>query len=149
MALIKLFTFLIILQLFYSFGITILTYALMPFGLQTLTVTLQPFQNQTEDQSSIATRIQSSTQNQINIPLVDLAFLVVYTGNIFIDLVLNFFTALPGMFNLLVDGLCLLFNVNAYYTVSIKLFIFAFLTITYFISIMAFLLSLRSRGSVV
>jgi len=149
MALIKLFTFLVILQLFYSFGVTTLTYALAPFGLTTLAVTIQPFQNQTEDTSAIASRIQSTTQSTINVPLVDLAFLVVYTGNIFIDLVLNFFTALPGMFNLLVDGLCLLFNVDAYYAVTIKLFIFVFLTITYFISIIAFILSLRSRGSIV
>lgn len=149
MALIKWFTFLVILQLFYSFGVTTLTYALAPFGIQTMTVTLQPFQNETVEGTEIASRIESATQSKINVPLVDLAFLVVYTGNIFIDLVMNFLTALPGMFNLLVDGLCLLFNVDAYYAVSIKLFIFILLTVTYFISIIVFLLNLRSRGSIV
>ena len=149
MAISRFFTFLIVLQLFYSFGITLLTYGLSGFNIQTMTLTMQPFQNQTVSQEDIASQIQSSTQSQINIPLVDLGSLVFYSGNIFLDLLINFFTALPGMFNLLVDAFCLLFNTPVFYATSIKLFIYVFLSVIYFISLIGFILSLRSRGATI
>jgi hypothetical protein len=137
------------LQIFYSFGMTLLAYTLVPFNTPTMALTLQPFQQQSVNQTSIANQIQASTNSQINIPLVDLGSLVFYSGNIFLDLMINFFAALPGMFNLLIDGFCLLFQVPAFFAVTIKLTIYVVLTVTYFIALMSFLLTVRSRGAMV
>jgi hypothetical protein len=108
---------------------------------------LQPFQNATSSQTDITSKVQSSFSSSRKIPVIELAFLVFYTGNIVIDMIANFITALPGMFNLLVTALCMLFNVPAFYAVAIKLIIFSMLTVLYVLMLIQFLLSIVSRGA--
>ena len=145
MALMRFFQFLLIMQLFYSFGMTLLVYSLSPYTVNALA--LQPFQNVSASQADITSKVQSSFSSSRKMPIVELAFLVFYTGNIVIDLIANFITALPGMFNLLITALCMLFNVPAFYAVAIKLIIFSMLTVMYVLMLIQFLLTIVSRGA--
>lgn len=150
MGAIRYFKFLIMLQLFYSLGVTFLVYSLQPFGITTLSIQSQPFINKTADSASLQNQIQNAMKSQMNIPLIDLGALVFYSGNILVDMFVNFFTMLPGMFNLVIDGFSYFFaGVEVYYIVAIKVLTFAFLTIMYFIMLIQFLLSVRARGATV
>lgn len=145
----KYFYAIITIQLVYSFCVTILVWGLSGYNLQTMTLAMQPFQNQTINPSALSSQIQSATQSQLHIPLIDLGSLVFYSGNLIFDLIVNFFTALPGMFNLLVDALCLLFNVPVFLANTLKVAIFTMLSISYFIALISFILSIRSRGATI
>lgn len=149
MAVMQFFTAIIILQLFYSFSFTMIAYALAPFNLNNMQLTYQPFQSQIISTNDLASKVQTAASNQLNIPLYDLGALVYFSGNIVIDLIINFFTALPGIFNLIVDAFCMVFNIPAYYAITIKITIFTILTITYFIMLIQFVLGIRSRGAMV
>lgn len=132
-------------QLFWSFLFTILL-ATMPTASLTH---LQVFSNQDAqiDISSVSTDIEDSIDDQLNIPLVDTGSLLFYSGNIVIDLMLNFLTAVPSMFTLLLEGLFLIIPVDAYLQNWIKLFTFALVGVMYMLGLMSFLSSFRSgRG---
>jgi len=143
----KYFTFIIMIQLFYSFGATLLTHALQPFNVNPLY--LQEYQNISTDITNITGRIESTTQSQLNIPLIDLGALVFYSGNIIVDLMLNFFFALPSMLTILVTTFTNIFSLDAYLASQLKLFVFSIVSILYFLNLLAFILNIRSRGSIV
>lgn len=136
-------------QLLYTFIFTILANVLVPFGIPTLNQQLAPYQNQTVNQQGLAAQIQQSTTNQLNIPLVDLGSLVFYSGNILLDLMINFVTAIPGLFNLILDGLFIVVPIGAFFEVTIKTTVYVFLTITYLISLVLFIIGMRSRGAMI
>lgn len=136
-------------QILYTFIFTVLAHALVPFGIPTFAQQLQPYQNQTINQQDLASKIQSSTTNQLNIPLVDLGSLVFYSGNILLDLMINFVTAIPGLFNLILDGLFIMVPIGAFYELTIKTTVYVFLTITYLITLIIFIMSVRSRGATI
>ena len=132
-------------QLFWSFAFTILIATIPVASLNFV----QPFANQDAqiDISSVSTDMESSIDSQLNIPLVDAGALLFYSGNIVIDLMLNFLTAVPSMFTLLLSGLFLIIPVDAFLQKWILLFTFALVGIMYMLGLMAFLSAFRSgRG---
>jgi len=137
------------LQILYAFCITIIVHALVPFGTPTLSDQLIPYQNRAINQTALAGQMQASTTSQINIPLVDLGSLVFYSGNIILDLMINFLGALPGLFNLVLDGLFMLFPIDVFYQVTIKTTVYVFLTVTYLLMLITFIMSIRSRGATI
>jgi len=141
------FKYIITAQLFYSFAITVLSHALTPFSVNSLY--LLPYQNVTTDITNVSAQIEAATQSQLDIPLIDLGALVFYSGNIVVDLLLNFFFALPSLFTLLVNGFTMLFNVDAYLAAQFKLFMFGIISVLYFLNLLAFILNIRSRGTIV
>ena len=60
--------------------------------------------------NDIAGDVQGGLDQQSNVPLVEVGALVFYSGNILIDLILNFVTAIPQMIGLLINGLAVLFG---------------------------------------
>lgn len=143
----RFFVAIIVIQLFYSFGVTILSHTLSDFPVNNEALT--PYTDEQIDITDISGRIESTTQNQLNIPLIDLGALVFYSGNIIVDLMLNFFLAVPSLFTLVVSGFSLFFNVDAFLMTQIKIFLFAVVTIIYFLNMVAFVLNIRSGRTVV
>ena len=143
----KLFMTIMIAQLFYSFGVTIITYAIQPFNVDTSL--LSEYQNSTMSMSNVTSKIEEVTKSQLNIPLIDLGALVFYSGNIVVDLMLNFFFALPSIMSLIVGAFTTFFNLDAYLASMLKLFIYTVVTLIYFWYLIAFILSIRSRGTIV
>jgi hypothetical protein len=140
---------LLMVQLFFSFSITLIAYSLAPFNIPTLSLVFQNFEAQTQNQTALANQINSANTSTLHLPLIDLGALVFFTGNIIVDLLINFITAIPGLVNLLVDALTMLVPLPANLAVQIKLTVYVVATITYLIMLMEFVMTVRSRGATI
>jgi len=144
----KYFVGIIVLQIFYSIGITLLSHGLIgldpSFGSY-----LTDYQTYATSLENMTSQIEDSLNRQLNIPIVDLGSLVFYSGNIIVDLMLNFFFAVPSLITLLTNTIVNIFPIDVFIASYIKLGLFSFLSITYFISLLAFITNIRSRGGIV
>lgn len=141
-----LFKMVIIIQLFYAFAITLLVYAVPADSLNYVT----SFQDLATDidLETVSTDIQDSVQDQLDIPVVELGALIFYSGNIIIDLLLNFFFAIPQMIGLFINGFMMLFNVDSYLFAVVELFSGVIVTVLYFIGLIQLLGNIRSGGRI-
>lgn len=142
MELMEMFKLIIIVQLFFSFAITGLAYAIPDDALNYVTSFSNPADEITFE--GVTEEVQDSLEQQTNIPVIDLGALVFYSGNILIDLLLNFVFAIPQMLGLLVHGLMLLLNVDTYLIGLVQGFASAVVLALYVIGIMQLLTSIRS-----
>lgn len=142
------FRVLIYVMLFYSVSITLLAYALPAGALNFVTV----FSEGTQDTSSLDNlnaEVQDSLTRQTNIPVIELGALVFYSGNILVDLLVNFVYALPQMFGLLIHGITSLFNLDAYIFQTIQAFATILMTVMYILGIIQLITGLRSGTNIV
>lgn len=99
------------------------------------------------DISSITSQVDLNVQSQTSLPLVDLGALLFYSGNLFLDLAVNFLTALPQMTVLVINIILSLISPDAVFSQSIKLLLQSVLFVGYMFSLIGLLLNLRSgRG---
>jgi hypothetical protein len=129
-------------QLFYGFGITLLAYSLPTETVNLINTYEGPRDNL--DVEDISETIESNLQSQLNIPIVDIGSLVFFSGNILIDMVINFFTAIPSMLTIAISSFFMFFPVDAFIATQIKLLFWVFAAIIYFIAFLSFIMSLRS-----
>lgn len=142
----QLFKIVLMVQLFYSFAITGLSYS-MPADALTYTEVFQGADESTTLES-VAGNVEDSLQSQKNIPVIELGALVFYSGNIILDLIVNFLFALPQMIGMLINGVMLLMNVDSYLFALIEIFFSVVISIFYLIGLMEMLLSVRSGRSI-
>jgi len=98
----KLFVAILVMQLFYSFSITLVTHG-MPEDSLNFVTSFSDATNQ-YDFDSTTSQVESSLNSQTSIPVIELGALVFYSGNIMIDLFLNFITAVPQMIDTYATG---------------------------------------------
>lgn len=135
------FKVLIIVMFFYSLGINIFVYTI-PTPAQ---VYVTDFSNDdTTRFQTVSQELEQSLTRQTNIPVINVGALVYYSGNILIDLLLNFLYALPEMLGFLFHGLTLLFNLDPYLLVYIETFSVALMTALYIIGVIQLLAGVRS-----
>lgn len=132
----------LIVMLFYSFIITTMAYA-VPDGAKNYVTGFSEVANDINLQNT-STQVQNSLTQQTNIPVIELGALVFYSGNIIVDLLLNFAFAIPQMISLLINGILMLLNVNSYFVNTIQLFTSATMMIFYIISIIQLLTNIRT-----
>lgn len=136
------FKVMLIMCLFYSVSINILTYTMPSASLHYVT----GFSDLAGsiDLNDVAGEVQNSVEAQTNIPVIEIGALVFYSGNILIDLLLNFAFAIPEMIGLLITGFLMLVSVDAGIARYIQLFASVTIMVVYFISIIQLLLGVRS-----
>lgn len=147
MNIMDLFKAVIIIQLFYSFAITGLTHALPADSLDYVT----GFSDITDsiNLETVSEDVQESIQRQTDIPVIEMGALVFYSGNILIDLMLNFAFAVPEMIGMLVNGIMILFlGIDSYLFAIVQLFASVVIIVVYFISLMQLLTSIRSGRTI-
>lgn len=134
-------------QLFYGFGMTVFAYT-MP--VEDLAV-FGHFQGPATSMGmeDISDRIEGSVQNQVNIPLVDLGSLVFYSGNILVDLLINFLFALPSLLTTILTALFIVIPIDAYLASTIKLLFYVVASIGYLLALLAFIINIRAQGTIV
>lgn len=132
----------IVIMLFYSFAITLLTYSL-PAESRHYVSSFSDVANEINLENT-STQIRDSVQAQTNIPVVELGALVFYSGNILVDLLLNFAFAIPEMIGLLINGIMLLLNIDSYIFAIVEIFSAVVVTVLYFIGLIQLLTSVRS-----
>lgn len=145
----KLFVSIIIVQAFFAFGVTTLAYALPQETINLGYITAFTDLGQDVDLEGINEDIQSSLDSQLDIPVIDIGALVFYSGNILIDLILNFLFAIPQMIGLLIAGLVFLFNLDSYLVGLVQFFMSILISIMYVIGLIQLLLNIRGRGSTI
>lgn len=133
-------------MLFYSVAINIIIYSL-PAG----AINYADFFTDTIDESnlnynSITADVQSGLDQQSNVPLIEVGALVFYSGNILVDLILNFVTAIPQMIGLLINGITSLFGngIDATVLGLVQGFATAAVTIFYILGLINLTTGIRS-----
>jgi hypothetical protein len=133
----------ILVQLFFSFAITGIAYAL-PEDAKHYVSSASDLANEI-DLEGTGKQIESSLEQQTNIPVIELGALVFYSGNIIIDLILNFIFAIPQMFGLLINLLLMVFGAVDYYlTALVQIFISVTYYSIYLINAMQTMTNVRS-----
>ena len=133
-------------QVFWSFVFTIMVYTVP--GADQGQLALITMQSGTTNLASISTQFGEAVTNQTNIPIVELGALLFYSGNIIIDLLLNFAFAIPQMFTMLLNMFFLIVPIAGNIQTSVVLFFGAMISIAYAIAILQFITNLRSGGQV-
>jgi len=128
-------------QLFLGLSMTLVVHALPSDTLEYAQI-FSP--EHTIDMGSTTQSIEDSLQKQTNVPVLDVGALVFYSGNILIDLFLNFFFAIPEAISILVNAFFMVAPVEAFIATQIKLFIFAIITIIYLFVMFQFIAGIRS-----
>jgi len=136
------FKVILIVQLFYAVAITFLVYSMPVDSLQYVT----GFSDITGDISleGVASDVQDSVHAQTEIPVVELGALVFYSGNILIDLLLNFTFAIPQMLMMVVNGVAMLFSIDSNLLNTLQLFISVLVVIMYSIGLIQLITGVRS-----
>lgn len=132
----------IVAQLFYSSAITGMVYSTPADDLDYVT-SFRDLADQINP-TMVSQRIQQNVQSQTNVPIVEVGALVFYTGNLVIDLLLNFAFATPQMIVLLINGITRLVAIDPYMTGIIQAFITAIVGILYFVGMIRLFMNIRS-----
>jgi hypothetical protein len=132
-------------QLFFGLSITLITYALPADTLNYVEIATPSGMPDVED---TARGIEGAVENQVKIPIVDVASLVFYSGNIVIDMILNSIFAIPSLISSFIGLFFMFVPVDAYVASYLKIFIFAVIAVIYVIGILQFLLNFRSGATV-
>jgi hypothetical protein len=140
------FMIVIISQLFFSVAINILTYTMPDDAKVYVNPFLEP--TNTVNLEDTGANLETSLQRQTNMPLIDLGALAFYSGNIIIDLLLNFAFALPQMFTILLTAFFMLFSIDTVIAHYVQLFISVVILVWYVISLIMFLASLRTGNTI-
>lgn len=131
----------LIAQLFFSFGITTVAYALPDDALTHVAM----FQSGSAiSVQSVGTQVEDSLGSQLDIPVIELGALVFYSGNILLDLLLNFVFALPEMIGMFMNGLFLLFGFDSYIWAQMQIFFSVLILVMYFIGLIQLVTGIRS-----
>lgn len=89
---------------------------------------------------------QSSIEQQRSFGVVELGSLALYSGNILVDLILNFFTAIPSMATIIVNGVFFFLNVSTPIKEAALTFTYTIVGIIYLILIITLLIDIRTNG---
>lgn len=146
MEIMQYFKVVIIIMLFYGFGITVLTHSL-PDDMLKYT---DYFDNVAgaDDIGATGESIQQSLEKQTNIPVVDMGALVFYSGNFLLDMLINFATAIPQMIGLLLTGMEQLIGYDAVISNDIQIFATTSMGVIYIISLIQLVAGIRSGRAI-
>lgn len=133
-------------QLFYAFAITLLVYG-MPVDSIDYVTSFSDVTN-TVNLNNTGQLVQESLERQTNIPVIELGALVFYSGNILIDLLLNFAFAIPEMIGMMVNGLQQLLNIDSRMFATVEMFFAVLMVAFYFLGIIQLLAGVRSGRSI-
>jgi hypothetical protein len=137
----------LIVQLFFSFAITVLSYTIDDQSSLNYVASFSDLGNKISLDGTVD-KVQNTITQQKNLPIVVLGGLVFYSGNILIDLLLNFAYALPEMVGLLLFGITTLFSFDLNLTYLIQTFLFVAITVWYVISLIQLLTTIRSGQNI-
>lgn len=140
----------VLVSLFYSVGMTALSYAICGASGGFLLdgacnyVTGFSLNGGAFELETVSNTVQGALERQTNIPLIELGALVFYSGNILLDLFLNFAFAIPQMIALITNGIMLIFNLDNFVFAMVQLFVSVVTLTFYFIAGIEMLTSIRS-----
>lgn len=97
--------------------------------------------------ADITGKTESMYKGVVGVPLIDLGGLVFYTGNIVVDFLMNFVTAIPSVVSLLIDIFFRFFPIPTEIASVFKLGIYTTLSVIIILNLVSLLMKIRSRGA--
>ena len=136
----------IMMQIVFTFAVTLVTYTL-PDNVKQYSSMLET-EHQT-DTSQMVTEFEQSLGTVKNVPLYDVGMLVFWTGNIIVDIFLNFIFALPEMITLVLNAMFIFIPIDPYLQYNIKLIVMVIGGILYIWMIISIISGIRSGRRIV
>lgn len=135
----------VLLSAFYSFAITSIFHSIPAGDIPRIG---EDFNNSTalKDYGTTTQKFQTSLQTQKQFGFTDLGALAFFSGNILLDLSVNFFFAIPSMFSLFFTGLFYLFHIDVFLQTEILTWVKAILSIISTIFLLQFILGARTQS---
>lgn len=134
-------------QLFWSFGVTMLVHALPADVVNSAALFSD---NETADTlTEIGPIVEEKVTNQLQVQPLDIVTLIFYSGNLLIDLILNFVTAVPQMFVLIVAAFNLIVPMDPDQLSLLKLYVLTVAGVLYIVGFVTTITQLRSGTTAV
>lgn len=139
----------LIVNLFFTLSITLLTYGLTTMASESVThiYTYSALADRM-GLEEVSERVESGLDRELTVPLLDVGALVFYSGNIIIDLLLNFAFAIPQMLTLLLHAFTQLFALDSTILGHVQLFSMVVFGIFYIFGFIQMLLGVRSGRTI-
>ncbi len=139
------FKYVIIIQIFFGIGSSMMI-AAIPNPDYVSIVTPSNIENPEDISENFTQDIENIQNPPIDLPFVDTAFILFYTGNLVIDAFLNSIFAIPSMTSILVSVFTIFFPVDPQLASLLGLFIYTIIAVLYIIGIIGVIMNLRSQG---
>jgi len=139
----QLFTTLLVVQLFWSFSVTLIV-PNMP-NAETNQVVMFNNANNIIEINTLQNSLDQGITDQTNIPLLEVGALVFYSSATILSLMINFFTAIPQMVTLLVHVFFLFIPISGSQEIIVKGWIFGIISVLYIISLFSFITGTRTN----
>lgn len=138
----------IIIQLFFGVGATMVSYALPEVNYVEISQQLTPEELESLEELSDQYNqdIEMIRNPPVKLPIIDQAFILFYTGNIVIDAFLNSLFAIPSMASVIVTGFGIFVPIDPYMQGLLGAFVYALIAILYIIGIIGIIINIRSQG---
>lgn len=144
----QIFTSLLLVQMFYALAVTLLV-PLIPMAAANQVV-MYSTSSSVVNFTTLASSMQSGITNQQSVPLLSFGTLIFYSANIILNLMINFFTAIPQMLTIFIEGLFYVFPLEQSLQLVIKGTFIVIVSIIYFITLFTFIMgSISGNRSVV
>ena len=139
----QLFTTLLIVQIFWSMGVSLMI-PYMPNATSNQVVMFNNSNNLIE-LGTLQSSIDSGISDQTSIPLLETGALIFYSSATILNLMVNFFTAIPQMATLLITVLFMFIPVDLSIAITVKMWVFGIVGILYAIALFAFITGSRTN----
>lgn len=138
----------IIIQLVFGIGATMIAHSLPAQTYLTISqqITPEDIQSMENISGNFTEKIENIRNPPIQLPFIDTAFILFYTGNLVIDAFINSLFAIPSMATVLVTGFAIFIPINPEYESLLSIFVYSFLAVIYIIGIIGVIMNLRSQG---
>lgn len=144
----KMFSTGIIAMLFYSISITMLTHSLPPTELNFIVSFDFGEKAITTNYSELTKNIEENMSKQKKVGVADVGSLVLYSGNLVLDLFLNFMNAIPSMATLLFKIIFLFVPIESNLAAQFNLGVYAIISSIWIITLIFFITQVRTQTGI-
>lgn len=144
----KMFTSAISMMLFYSIATTMLAYSLPAEDLNYVVSFNFGENNIKTDYTKISGEVEKNISTQKRVGITDIGGLVLYSGNLVLDLFLNFFASIPSMATLLFKILFLIMPIDNQLATQFLLGVYAFVATAWVLSLIFFITQIRTQTAI-
>ena len=137
----QVFTALLMVQLFYAFAVTLVV-PVLPAALENQVIQFTD-EAGTINYTTLATEVEGTVENQVNIPLLDFGALVFYSSSFLLNLMINFITAIPQMLTIFINAIFIFIPVTQSVQIQIKTIFTVVVSLFYFLGLLAFITGFR------
>lgn len=136
------FKVMIMVQLFFSFGITAYTYAL-PNDTLTRVSSFSDLSSRV-NMTGMRQELTDNLNEQTSLSISDTVGLVFHSGNLLLDLIFNFVFAIPEMVGVIIFGIAQIINIPGDFIIMIQIFIAVVIMALYAVSLLQLIIGIRS-----